>query len=198
MASEEMHGFDPEVVHRYFDGDLSPEESDEAEALLACSAEARALLEQMTRTRSIFREAGDEWRGQLSAAQSDDLFARITSAIDAAGEPSASEAPPAPASSDEAETRPALTVIRGGGRRRVFAGLGVVFAAAAAITLAVLGRPGGPAELGGGGGQVASRVQGSDVIAVDFGQNTGTLFNVEGQAGQPLAVVWISDQVVTP
>jgi anti-sigma factor RsiW len=196
MASEEMHGFDPEVVHRYFDGDLSPSEHDEAEALLAGSAEARALLEQMSRSRSLLCAAAGEWEDELSAGQSDDLFARITSAIDAAAEPSASEAPSAPVGADDAEARPALKVIRGG-RRRAFAGLGVVFAAAAAITLAVVGGPGRPAELANGGGPVASRA-GSEVIAVDFGQNTGTLFNVEGQAGQPLAVVWISDQVVTP
>jgi anti-sigma factor RsiW len=193
MANEEMHGFDPEVVHRYFDGDLSPEEAEEAEAFLASSAEAQALLEHIAQSRSLLRSAAGEWEAQLSAAQSDALFDRITAGIDRA-EPSAGAT--RPTRSDAPRQRPALEVIEGG-RGRVFAGLGVALAAAAAVAFAVIGGPGTPA-VPGGGASVASHVLGSEVIEVDFGRNTGTLFNVEGSAGQPLAVVWISDQVEKP
>ncbi len=35
--------------------------------------------------------------------------------------------------------------------------------------------------------------QGSSVERVEFGANTGTVFEVEGDEGQPLAVVWIAE-----
>ena len=35
---------------------------------------------------------------------------------------------------------------------------------------------------------------GSEVEVVDFGSNTGTVFAVKGEAGEPLAVVWLSDE----
>ena len=35
--------------------------------------------------------------------------------------------------------------------------------------------------------------QGSEVEEVDFGDNVGTVFEVEGEAGEPIAVVWIMD-----
>jgi hypothetical protein len=34
------------------------------------------------------------------------------------------------------------------------------------------------------------------VLEVDFGANTGTIFNVEGGAGESLAVIWIDDEEV--
>ena len=34
---------------------------------------------------------------------------------------------------------------------------------------------------------------GSSVERVEFGANTGTVFEVEGEQGQPLAVVWIAE-----
>ncbi len=37
---------------------------------------------------------------------------------------------------------------------------------------------------------------GSEVVEVDFGENTGTVFAVEGNTGEPLAVVWIDDEQV--
>jgi hypothetical protein len=38
--------------------------------------------------------------------------------------------------------------------------------------------------------------RGSEVLEVDFGEYAGTVFKVEGAAGQPLSVVWISDEEV--
>ena len=35
---------------------------------------------------------------------------------------------------------------------------------------------------------------GSSVERVEFGANTGTVFEVEGEQGQPLAVVWIAEE----
>ena len=36
---------------------------------------------------------------------------------------------------------------------------------------------------------------GSEVVGIDFGSNTGTVFQVEGERGQPLAVVWIDEEM---
>lgn len=36
---------------------------------------------------------------------------------------------------------------------------------------------------------------GTEVEEVDFGENTGTVFAVEGEAGEPIAVVWINDEL---
>jgi len=38
---------------------------------------------------------------------------------------------------------------------------------------------------------------GSEVLAVDFGSSTGTAFSVEGDVGQPVAVLWISAEETT-
>jgi hypothetical protein len=63
-------------------------------------------------------------------------------------------------------------------------------AAAAAIFLAVMAWP---AEQSSESMPVA---RGSEVVEVDFGANTGTIFEVEGGAGESLAVVWIDDEQV--
>ena len=39
---------------------------------------------------------------------------------------------------------------------------------------------------------------GSEVEDVDFGPSTGTVFAVEGEAGEPIAVVWINDEEQNP
>ncbi|MCS6797433.1 MAG: hypothetical protein NZ898_02690 [Myxococcota bacterium] len=83
----------------------------------------------------------------------------------------------------------------------------VAFAAAAAAMLALLWAgasraPGGRHEAQGavdaqGPPQTTALhiepPMGSQVEEVDFGQNAGSVFEVEGDAGEPIAVVWIVD-----
>ncbi len=185
MAHEETQRFDPELVHRYFDGDLDADERRDAEALLERSPAARAMLAGLDRQRALLRATADDWAAQLSARGSEDLFARIQAELPA---PARSSAPTA--------ARPALRAIPGG-RLRIYAAVTVVLAAAAAALLWVRqATPSGGADTEHG--QLAAHVRGSEVIAADFGRNAGTVFNVEGQAGEALAVVWISDQVEKP
>jgi hypothetical protein len=66
----------------------------------------------------------------------------------------------------------------------------VGLAAAAAVFLAVMG---GPSQRTATPTPIA---RGTEVLKVDFGPNTGTIFEVEGGAGQPLAVVWIDEEEV--
>ena len=81
-------------------------------------------------------------------------------------------------------------MVPGGREKRIWGGVATGFAAAAAIFLAVISAPSDP--------NVTSidEARGTEVVEVDFGENSGTVFNVEGGAGQPLAVVWIDDEGV--
>ena len=87
-------------------------------------------------------------------------------------------------------------------------------AAAAAAAIAYLGpsEPGPDTEVvaigerpesGGGDGQELAPLLGpsadeelrrTEVLAVDFGANTGTVFSVEGTEGSRYAVVWLTDE----
>ena len=62
--------------------------------------------------------------------------------------------------------------------------------------MVVISQPEQTGDPGPSDGMASSAVRGSEVVEVDFGANTGTVFEVAGQAGQPLAVVWISDEEV--
>jgi hypothetical protein len=85
---------------------------------------------------------------------------------------------------------PVLRVVPGGRERRIWGAVATGFAAAAAIFLAVMAWP---AEQAPNGRPMA---RGTEVLEVDFGSNAGTIFNVEGGAGESLAVVWIDDEEV--
>ncbi len=190
MSHEETHTFDPDLVHRYFDGDLDGAELREAEAVLERSQEARAMLGDLGRQRALFESAAVDWQARLTPEQSDALFARVEAALPAA--------PAAARPAGSAAARPRLEAIPGGrSRGPLYAAVTAVLAAAAGLMFWVTTQ--GP-EAGEAGGTtpVAAVVRGSEVIAVDFGRNAGTFFNVEGQSGEALAVVWISDQVEKP
>ncbi len=96
---------------------------------------------------------------------------------------------------------PALRAIKGGraaSRRSWTMGLAVALAAAAvlAFMLPRHAHAPGPKHAVGtkqGVATVGAPPHGSEVEKVDFGDNTGTVFAVEGAAG-PVAVVWIDDQ----
>jgi hypothetical protein len=84
----------------------------------------------------------------------------------------------------------------GGGRTgRTLAVFGVVTAMAAAAMIAiVLRKPVQPdVEARPTPEAIELPPPGSEVVAVEFGRSTGTVFEVEGSSGQPLAVVWIDD-----
>ncbi len=163
---------DNEQLQRLFDGELSTQEAAEVQRELESSPQATTELQQLAQIRSAMQEAATEWASQVD---SDALFGSIEREL------------------DRAQSAPALKVISGGGAKRVYQGLGFGLAAAAAILLAVFTwpesgsiRPDAPA---------VAVTRGSEVLEVDFGTNTGTVFEVKGAVGQPLAVVWIDDEV---
>lgn len=164
----------------FFDGELTPAEEAEVRRSLESSPEGAAQLREWERLREAMKTVSADWAGALD---SDALFARIEADI---------AAPVVPIEPPKQE-QPALRVVPGGRERRVWGGVATGFAAAAAILLAVLARPEAPldpTEL------VAEMARGSEVLEADFGSNTGTIFEVEGGAGESLAVVWIDDEEV--
>jgi anti-sigma factor RsiW len=171
-----------ETLQMLFDGELAPDQEAELRRDLQGSAEGMTQLREWEQLRRAMKTVSSGWAGQID---SDALFARIEAEVDA------SELP----LEQHKRERPALRVVPGGRERRVWGAVATGFAAAAVIFLAVMAWPEsqqGPGELAGAG----TRARGSEVLEVDFGSNTGTIFEVEGGAGESLAVVWIDDEEV--
>jgi len=201
MTTESIEKIQDDVLQRYLDGDLPADEMRRVEALLATSPEDVAELERYRRLGELLRVASVDMQERPESmgerAAPDALFARIEAEI--GGDAEAAAPPPA--------TRPPLRAIEGGrGRRRVATGVVLAMAAAAAVWLVARsgmapGTPGeGPIAHEGETGSptepvVAALHRGSEVLDVDFAKSTGTIFNVEGSMGQPLAVVWIDDPI---
>jgi len=163
-------------LQMFFDGELPPEEEAALRRDLEGSAEGMTQLREWEQIRDAMKTVSSEWTG---AIDSDALFARIEAEISAAAVPEPAVMAP-----------PRLRVVPGGRERRIWGAVATGFAAAAAIFLGVITWP---AERAAPGVEMA---RGTEVLEVDFGANTGTIFNVEGGAGESLAVIWIDDEEV--
>jgi anti-sigma factor RsiW len=159
-----------EKLQMFFDGELPPEEEAAVRRSLEESPDQAAQVADWAQLRNAMQNASADRAG---AIDSDALFARIEKQIDAP------------------EEQPALRSLPGGRERRVWGGIAAGFAAAAAILLAVVAWPAEQSPT-----EIAGVTRGSEVLEVDFGEYAGTVFKVEGAAGQPLSVVWISDEEV--
>lgn len=169
-----------EKLQMFFDGELGPEEEAAVRRELAESAEGAAQLREWEQIREAMRGVSSEWSGALD---SDALFARIEAEIQA-------PALPEPIEPEVEAAPPTLRVVPGGRERRIWGAVATGFAAAAAIFLAVMAWPAEQTTPG------LPTARGTEVLEVDFGENAGTIFNVEGGAGESLAVVWIDDEDV--
>jgi len=179
-----------ERLQQFFDGELPPEEESKVRQVIEASAEERARLEALERLRSLLRIAAEDAASDLD---SDGLYGRIRHGID----------------------HPGGKAIEGGLRVvggapgpvegwKVWIPTAAGLAVAAAVLLAVL-RPweGAPVVRSPQGDErveveattttVIEPPLGSEIEEVDFGENTGTVFAVQGEAGEPIAVVWIDD-----
>jgi anti-sigma factor RsiW len=180
---------DDDTLQRYFDGELPEPEAEQVRQALDASDSQRQRLEQLGQLRKLVRMTAEDTSADLG---SEALYARIERRV-------------RPNSPGGAARR--LRVVDGGGasRRRVVATVGAALALAAAAVLAVLGpwaqdsKPVAESAQPNAGGAPAPSViehppEGSEVVEVDFGGNTGTVFEVEGEAGEPVAVVWIQEE----
>jgi len=163
-------------LQMFFDGELAPEEEAAVRRDLESSAEGKAQLREWEQIRNAMETVSSEWAG---AIDSDALFARIEAEISTSAVPEPTVVAP-----------PVLRVVPGGRERRVWGAVATGFAAAAAIFLAVITWPAEQAPTG------EDMARGTEVLEVDFGGNTGTIFNVEGGAGESLAVIWIDEEEV--
>jgi len=166
-----------ETLQMFFDGELAPEEEAAVRRRLEASPEGSAQLREWEQLRVAMRSVSTDWAGQID---SDALFARIESEL---------STPVIPI--DRPVQPPALREIPGSRERRIWGAAAIGFAAAAAIFLAVFASWEGSPQ---GGAPAVAR--GSEVLEVDFGASTGTIFEVQGGAGESLAVVWIDDEEV--
>jgi anti-sigma factor RsiW len=165
-----------EKLQMFFDGELAPEEEAAVRRSLEGSPEGAAQLREWERLRTAMKSVATDWAGEID---SDALFGRIESEIGA---------PVVPIEQARPEQQ-ALRVVPGGRERRVWGGVATGLAAAAAIFLAVMAWPERHLD-------PTPITRGSEVLEADFGSNTGTIFEVEGGAGESLAVVWIDDEEV--
>lgn len=164
-------------LQMFFDGELAPEEEAAVRRSLEGSPEGKAQLREWEQLRKAMTSVSADWAGEID---SDALFARIETEI---------SAPVIPIEQPRQE-QPALRVVPGRRERRVWGGMATGLAAAAAIFLAVIAWPKEQTV------DPMPVARGSEVLEVDFGSNTGTIFGVEGAAGETLAVVWIDDEEV--
>ncbi|MBO6933851.1 MAG: hypothetical protein JJ863_02710 [Deltaproteobacteria bacterium] len=189
-----MTHIDDDKLQRFYDGELT-----EGEALVVgrdvdASELEQERVAQMERLGDILRANAE---GEAESIDADALFLRIERGI-------------------EAEPAPRLKLIEGQKRKqRNTAVVAVAMAIAAAVAIAFLAQPSTDPDIANsvhpdegrervaGGGTVEiddpTHVQlhppgGSSVERVEFGANTGTVFEVEGEQGQPLAVVWIAEE----
>jgi hypothetical protein len=171
---------DDDLLQRYYDGDLSLSEERDVRTQLAESPSARRRLDELARLSELMRAPMLEVARGLD---SDALFARIERDI---------------------QTQKAL----GFGERLRLLGSewfehkrGVLVpaaaslaAAAAVLTIVLVPREGQRSDEPAA---VLSAIHGTRVENVDFGQSTGTVFEVDNE-GVTAAVVWISDDEEEP
>ncbi len=194
-------------LQQYFDGELPEEEMSEVRAILEESDEAQARLDALSRLHDLVNLAAET---DAEGLDGDAMFENISVGMKTGqsmrliqGGKAESRKPPRAAEAWK------------------FVVPAVAVAIAAAVLLAIIG----PGQ-GGQAGQddeIAEEQDteveeesptvvieeehsepmvhvepphGTEVVEVDFGDNTGTVFAVEGEVGEPIAVVWISDEEV--
>lgn len=196
-----MSGIDDDLLQRYYDGELSPVEERSVRARVDADPQAQKKLKQLARLSEALRDMADEVAGDLDG---DALFEGIEQGLGGTGSG-------APAR---------FEVIRNewvDHKKKAWVPLAVASAVAAAAVVTVLGpardagepdshlaeqtperpteAPGMPPDPGAqpeAGTIEILAAQGSHVEDVDFGDNAGTVFEIETR-GISAAVVWIAD-----
>ncbi len=190
MATE----LDDDTLQRFFDGDLSPLEERTVRAMIDQDPSAQARLASLVRLRAMFAVAADDMGAGLDSAA---LFSGIEKDIKRQETLGFGER---------------LQVITGEWiehRRGAVISIGAAAAIAAAALLMVTSPGQNDSEstarnmpqpreerkmrVAEGAPAMPATQQGSQIENVDFGQNTGTVFEIENE-GVTTAVVWIADE----
>ncbi len=210
MTELETKAPNDKELHRYADGDLSPDEVTALKRAAALDPSVAARIGGVLEIGDLVREVSEK---QSEGLDADAMFARIEGEL-AAGSSAESSTESLDVSPAK---RPALRVIDGGqtkaapvpadvGRRRIIGAVigGLAVAAAAAIALSQWGEEPTVAEHTEGTHEsptvtpvvedvAVAEHQRTEVLEVDFGTNVGTIFAVEGSEGHRYAVVWLDD-----
>ncbi len=193
------------TLQQYFDGELPAEEAAVLRAELEDDEDLRAKLEGLVHLRTLLRVALAPER--ISGLDGEALFASIESRLDEdEDDEDQDEVEDAQPEEHVAAPRP-LRAIEGGkktepaeDRRGATVWIGVVggaLAAAAAVWFFVLRPADSVSETGTTTPPIAETLRpepGSEIEDIDFGFNTGAIFQVEGPEGASYAVIWISDE----
>ena len=175
-------------LQQLFDGELTEGEERVVRRDVSKEPLEKERLARLERRGDLVRFSADDASANIDA---DALFAKIEAGV-------------------AADKSPRLELIKGQKKQRTMGIAVTAFAVAAAVAIAFFV---GPGLVGTGGGEQARHPMddprevlvehdpavlvhppsGSEVEHVDFGANTGTVFEVQGEEGQPLAVVWIAE-----
>lgn len=193
---------DDDKLQRYFDDELPESEAEKIRRAIEESDEERARLQQLERLRELMRMAADDAAFDIG---SDELYAKVREGIDRHKRAGFGEGLRAVEGGKSGEPRRKTPPRRGAWIA------GTALAAAAAVAIVVMARPGEPEQSEVARTEVPAETAptdkattpssveieapgGSEVVEVDFGKNTGTVFEVPGDAGEAIAVVWIDDE----
>lgn len=203
MAKDETTKLEEQLLHRLADGDIGAAERAGLEAKL--SDDDRARVDGIHRVGDLVRLAAYDAASGLDSRK---LFADIEAGI---------------AAQEEAGFGEAFRVIEGGGGGaessqgdhvprasaapahtrpegwKIVVPVATGLLAAAVVLLVVLSgnrsaNEESAARTNPGVETVIETPAGNEVLDVDLGQNAGTVFAVQGDAGEPLAVIWIEDE----
>jgi anti-sigma factor RsiW len=174
-----MTQLDDDTLQRYYDGELSPVEERAVRARVDADPDARARLAKLARLSELFQMAGEEMGAEVD---SEALFAGIQGGLKQQA---------------ELGLGARLSLVKDEWlehRRGMVMTLIGTTAVAAAALLTVLVPHGDATQVASAPATTLGQpaVHGSKVENVDFGSNTGTVFEIESK-GVTTAVVWIAD-----
>ncbi|HEY6556435.1 MAG TPA: hypothetical protein VI072_04150 [Polyangiaceae bacterium] len=203
------------TLMRYFDGELTPEETAEVERQLQRDPAARRVADDLDLLGDVVRNAALE-----QAAAHDDLIDSVMARLDAETPEAAAEVRQLPTSLDAARTRRGPVAGRSPVKVAALVGVSLALAAGAAMVLRTnrpetteldSPRPGasvlvpelaarGPHEIAAGVADAAEHAisEGSasaSIETVDFGSSAGTIFLAGEEDGEETTpVVWVMDE----
>jgi anti-sigma factor RsiW len=205
------------TLMRYFDGELSPEETAEVERQLERDPAARRVADDLDLLGDVVRNAALE-----QAAAHDDLIDSVMARLDAETPEAAAEVRQLPTSLDAARTRRGPVAGRSPVKVAALVGVSLALAAGAAMVLRtnrpettelVSQRPGasvlvpelaarGPHEIAAGAADAADAAEhaisegsaSASIETVDFGSSAGTIFLAGEDGEETMPVVWVMDE----
>ncbi len=183
---------DDDTLQTYLDGELEAGEAARVATAIASDPVLALRLETLRLLGTGVRASEAELGQQITeTTNSDALFAAIEQRIFGASVPSH-----APMVTPQ---RPVLRSILGGRAARIGIGTAGILALAAGVALMVrpvnITLPNVP-PVGVRTQIQAMSPRGTQVIDVEFGKHTGTHFTLEGEQGEPIAVVWIHEESI--